>query len=88
MLTNWSLKKHVCWLKINLLPYKLLLKREKQLHDVTRTISRSMEIDTVLSELLRQTLEITNADEAHLGLIDSEWQTIHFHMAWIEKKVL
>ena len=53
------------------------LKREKQLHDVTRTISRSMEIDTVLSELLRQTLEITNADESHLGLITEDGQSIH-----------
>ncbi|MAT43990.1 MAG: hypothetical protein CL609_16780 [Anaerolineaceae bacterium] len=53
------------------------LKREKQLHDVTRTISRSMEIDTVLSELLRQTLEITNADESHLGLINEDGQSIH-----------
>ena len=62
------------------------LKREKQLHDVTRTISRSMEIDTVLSELLRQTLEITNADEAHLGLIDNEGKTIHFQFGMNREK--
>lgn len=54
------------------------LDREQKLHEVTRTISRSMELDTVLSELLRQTLEITGADEAHLGLISEDGLSIHF----------
>ncbi len=54
------------------------LLREKQLHAITRTISSSMEIDTILSDLLHQTLEITNGDEVHLGLISEDGLSIHF----------
>ncbi len=57
------------------------LDREQKLHKITRTISRTMEIDTVLSELLRQTIELTGAEEAHLGLISEDGQTIQFQYA-------
>ncbi|OJX40514.1 MAG: hypothetical protein BGO78_05865 [Chloroflexi bacterium 44-23] len=57
---------------------KEALRREQQLHTITRTISSSMELDTILSDLLRQTLEITDTDETHLGLLVDEGAYIHF----------
>ena len=55
------------------------LLREKQLHAITRTISSSMEIDTILSDLLHQTLDITGGDEAHMGMMSDDGSSIHFH---------
>ncbi len=54
------------------------LRREQQLHAITRTISSSMELDTILSDLLRQTLEITNSQETHLGLLTEDGMSIYF----------
>ncbi len=54
------------------------LRREQQLHTITRTISSSMELDTILSDLLRQTLEITDTDETRLGLLVEDGAYIHF----------
>lgn len=54
------------------------LLREKQLHAITRTISSSMEIDTILSDLLHQTLDITGGNEAHMGMISDNGLSIHF----------
>ena len=54
------------------------LRREQQLHAITRTISSSMELDTILSDLLRQTLEITDSQETHLGLLAEDGLSIHF----------
>ncbi len=54
------------------------LMREQQLHTITRTISSSMELDTILSDLLRQTLEITGTDETRLGLLSADGNYIHF----------
>ena len=54
------------------------LQREQQLHAITRTISSSMELDTILSDLLRQTLEITNSQETQLGLLTDDGLNIHF----------
>jgi diguanylate cyclase (GGDEF)-like protein/PAS domain S-box-containing protein len=54
------------------------LLREKQLHAITRTISSSMEIDTILSDLLHQTLDITRGDEAHMGLMSDDGLSILF----------
>lgn len=57
------------------------LRREQQLHTITRTISSSMELDTILSDLLRQTLEITGTDETRLGLLSADGSYIHFQYA-------
>jgi diguanylate cyclase (GGDEF)-like protein/PAS domain S-box-containing protein len=54
------------------------LHREKLLHNITRTISSSIEIDTILSELMRQVLEITKADLTQLGLLSEDSQSLHF----------
>lgn len=54
------------------------LRREQQLHTITRTISSSMELETILSDLLRQTLEITGTDETRLGLLSEDGSYIHF----------
>jgi diguanylate cyclase (GGDEF)-like protein/PAS domain S-box-containing protein len=57
---------------------QVALQREQQLHAITRTISSSMELDTILSDLLRQTLEITDSHETQLGLLTEDGLHILF----------
>ncbi len=54
------------------------LQREQRLNEAMRNINRTMDIETILREILQLSLELVHADQADLGLITPDGRFLRF----------
>ncbi len=54
------------------------LQREQRLNEAMRNINRTMDIETILREILQLSLELVQADQANLGLITPDGRFLRF----------
>jgi diguanylate cyclase (GGDEF)-like protein/PAS domain S-box-containing protein len=57
----------------------IALKREQRLNKVTRIINTALDINAILRDVLKLSLELLDADRADLGLLTPDGENLQFH---------